>query len=120
MRRPSYVAGMAVLPRPASPRALIADLRAALGQGDRRYKLVAAAVSVGMTSLIVTGFIVESWYGVLPEGAQITYAADFKESRTDAEIVAQQKIDQRARDAAVVERRRAFQKLDRELTGAGL
>ena len=109
---------MAVLPRPASPRALLADLRT-LAHGDRRYKLVAGAVAIGMTSLIVTGFILESRSGILPEGQQITYAAEFSSTRTDAEIIAQQKIDQRALDQAKAEKRRAFQKVDRALTKLG-
>jgi hypothetical protein len=110
---------MAVLPRPASPRAFIADLRA-IWSGDRRHKLIGLAVAVGMTSLIITGFIVEARHGILPEGQQITYAADYSSTRTDAEIIAQQKIDQRAKEAALAEKRRAFQKVDRQLSGLGI
>jgi hypothetical protein len=110
---------MAVLPRPASPRALLADLRG-LWAGDRRHKLVGMVVAVGMTSLIITGFIVEARHGILPEGQQITYAADYAATRTDAEIIAQQKVDQRAKDAALAEKRRAFQRVDKALDGMGL
>jgi len=111
---------MAVLPRPASPRAFLADLRAFARTGDRRQKLVAGVVAVGMTSLIVTAFIVESWYGVLPEGEQISYVADYRNDRTDAEIIAQQKIDQKKADALKAEKRRAFQRADKALTDLGL
>ncbi len=110
---------MAVLPRPANPRAFLADLRS-LAAGDRRHKLVGAAVAIGMTSLIITGFILESRSGILPEGPQITYAADYASTRTDAEIIAQQRIDQRAREQAQADKRRAFQRADRALSRLGI
>ena len=66
-------------------------------------------MAVAVTSLIVTLFILESRYGVFPEGPRITYAADWSNSRTDAEIIAQQKIDQRGGPRL---RRRFFLRLD--------
>lgn len=112
---------MPVLPRPASPRALIADIRAMLRVGaERRVKLLVGALSIGMTSLIVTLFILESRYGILPEGPQITYAQDWAADRSDAEIIAQQKIDQKARDTFKAEKRAAFQRVDRAMTKIGL
>lgn len=110
---------MSILPRPASPRAFLADLRA-VWRGDRRTKLVAGVVAIGMTSLIVTLFIIESWWGVLPEGERISYVADWPNDRSDAQIIAQQKIDRVARDKERAEKRRAFQKVDRELSGLGI
>ena len=109
---------MAVFPRPAHPRVLLADLRTFL-VGDRHYKLVFATMAIGMTSLIVTGFILESRHGVLPEGEQLTYVEDFSNARTDAQIIAQQKIDQKARDAAAAKKRAEFQKVDKALTRLG-
>lgn len=104
-------------PRPASPRAFWTDLRAFL-LAQERHKLVFAAIAIGITSLIVTGFIVESRYGVLP-GPQTIYASDWSTSRTDAEIIAQQKIDAKALHAAKAERRRQFQKVDNAMTRMG-
>ena len=101
---------MGYYPKPANPRALWTDLRAYLAD-QGRFKLIGAVIAVGMTSLIVTGFIVESRSGVLPDGPQITYAADWSDSRSDAEIIAQQKIDQKALHAAQAEKRRQFQKV---------
>jgi len=109
---------MAVFPRPAKPKALLADIRAAFG-GDRRHRLIFAALAIGMTSLIVTGFIVESRSGILP-GASVIYASDWNENRTDAQIQAQQKIDQKELDAAKAERRRQFKKVDDAMTRWGL
>ena len=105
---------MAILPRPSSPRVLLRDLRMFM-DGDRRHKLLFAALSVGITSLWVTGFIVESWWGVLPEGQQIVYAASWSNTRTDAEIIAQQKIDQKAREQAQAAKRAQFQKVAKQL-----
>lgn len=101
-------------PRPARPRALMADLRAVFG-AEHRHKLLFAAIAIGMTSLIVTGFIVESRHGILPEGPQIVYAANWSVNRTDAQIEAQQKIDQKKREAQQAARRAQFQKLARQL-----
>ena len=109
---------MAILPPIARPRDLLRDMRIFLA-GDRRHKLVFATLAVGVTSLIVTALIVESWYGIQPEGQQITYAENFLNSRTDAEIIAQQKIDQKARDKAAAEKRAAFRRLDQKLEKYG-
>ncbi|UAK24814.1 hypothetical protein [Sphingomonas nostoxanthinifaciens] len=115
----SYLPRMA-LPRPVRPSILFADLRRALGEGDRRHKLFFGALSIGITSLIVTAFVVESRWGVMPEGEQISYVADWHNDRTDAEIAAQQKIDQAALDKQREEKRRAWQRVDRQLTSVGL
>lgn len=109
---------MAVFPRPARPSVLWKDLRYFL-RGDRRYKLLFGAITVAIVSTWITIFIIESWWGVLPEGQQIVYAEDFKASRTDAEIIAQQKIDQAVRDKAMAEKRAAFQRLDKKLDRYG-
>ena len=104
---------MAVLPRPSGPRALLADLRRFFGAGNR-HRLAFAAVAVGMTSLIITGFIVESRSGILP-GRQVVYATDWSSDRSDTEIVAQQKIDQRKRAIAEAEKRAQYRRLARQL-----
>lgn len=101
---------MGYYPKPASPRAFWSDVRAFISD-QGRFRLVGAAIAVGMTSLIVTGFFLESRWGILPEGPQIVYASDWHATRTDAEIVAQQKIDQKAMHEAQAEKRRQFQKV---------
>jgi hypothetical protein len=110
---------MAVFPRPAHPRVLLADLRTFL-VGDRHYKLVFATLAIGMTSLIFTAFILETRHGVLPEGDHLTYVEDFSNTRTDAQIIAQQNIDQKIRDAALSTKRAEFQKVDDALTRLGI
>ncbi|QJU56731.1 hypothetical protein HL653_02070 [Sphingomonas sp. AP4-R1] len=112
-----YLPRMAYFPRPAKPKALLADLKGMLA-ANRRHKLVFGAMAIGMTSLIITGFILEARNGVMP-GASTIYAADWSENRTDAEIVKQQKIDQKEVNAAKAERRRQFQKVDDAMTRWG-
>jgi hypothetical protein len=109
---------MAILPPLSRPSVLLKDMRIFLS-GTPRYKLVFATLAVAVTSLIVTGMIIESWWGIEPEGTQIVYAEDFAANRTDAEIIAQQKIDQAVRDKFKAERRAQFKKLDDALTRHG-
>ena len=110
---------MAILPPLSRPSVVLKDMRIFLS-GTPRYKLVFATLAVAVTSLIVTGMIIESWWGVEPEGIQIVYAQDFPANRTDAEIVAQQKIDQAIVDKQRAERRAQFKKLDDAMTRHGL
>jgi hypothetical protein len=44
---------------------------------------------------------------------------EFPADRTDAQIIAQNKADQKIRDAALAERRRQFQKVDDAMTKMG-
>ncbi|HWI85295.1 MAG TPA: hypothetical protein VNT42_03075 [Sphingomonas sp.] len=115
----SYFRGMAVFPRPARPRALIADIQRLWAGSTRRYKLVFGAAAIGITSLIVTGFVIESRWGIMPEGPEVTYASDWPATRTDAEIKAQQRVDAIERRKFADERRRQFKKLDDALTRHG-
>jgi hypothetical protein len=110
---------MAILPPLSRPSVVLRDLRVFLA-GTPRYKLVFATLAVAVTSLIVTGMIIESWWGIEPEGVQIVYAEDFLANRTDDQIIAQQKIDQKVRDKAAAEKRAAFKRLDDALTSHGL
>jgi hypothetical protein len=110
---------MAILPPIARPSELVRDMRIFLS-GDRRHKLVFATLAVGVTSLLVTMLIIESWWGVEPEGTQIFYAESFSANRTDAEIIAQQKIDQKVKDKAAAEKRASFKRLDDAMTKYGL
>jgi hypothetical protein len=110
---------MSIFLRPARPRALIADVKRVWSASTRRYKLVFGAAALFVTSLIVTAFVVESRWGVLPEGPQIVYASDWPATRTDAEIRKQQWIDAAERRKANEARRLQWKKLDDALTRHG-
>jgi hypothetical protein len=102
------------IPRPAKPSALFADVRAFLA-GDQRHKLLIAILAVIMPMLIIYMFIRDGRTNIYPTGPQITYVSDWQETRTDTEIVAQQKVDQKIKDKADAERRAAYQRLAKQL-----
>ena len=107
-------------PRPVGPRAVVADFRALLFQQNRRHRLVFLTIAIGITSTIITGFIIESRDRSLLPGPQTIYVSDWAATRTDAEIVARQKIDAKELHAAKAERRRQFQKVDDDLKKLGI
>ena len=104
---------MSWFPRPSSPRVAFADLRDFLRQRSREQRL-GAALSLLVTMIIVIIFLVDSKINTAPP-PQIVYVESWPTSRTDAEIIAQQKKDQAARDAALKERQRQFQALENQL-----
>lgn len=80
---------------------------------------MAAALAVAMPIAIIFLFIVDGRTNILP-GPQLIYVESWPASRTDAEIKAQQKIDQAARDKALKERQEMFKRHDEQLERLGL
>ncbi|MEH3107488.1 MAG: hypothetical protein PGN09_09445 [Sphingomonas fennica] len=101
------------LPPLHRPKTLVADLRGFLG-GEHRHKLLVGALAICMPAIIVYGFIRDGRTNILP-GRSIIYVQNWRADRTDAEIIAQQKIDQKARDAAAAEKRASYQRLAKRL-----
>jgi len=110
---------MSIYPRPARPRALIADIKRVWRTSTRRYKLVFGAAALFMTSGILVIFILESRWGVMPEGPQITYASDWPATRTDAQIRQQQWADAAEKRKFDESRRLQWKKLDDAMTSHG-
>ena len=104
---------MSWFPRPVSPRAAFADLRAFMSHTSREQRL-GAAFAILATAIIVIVFFVDSKINTAPP-PQIIYVKDWKADRTDAEIIADQKKDQAAREAALKERQRQFRELENKL-----
>ena len=104
---------MAFFPPFVGPRAAFADLRAFMRQRSREQR-IGAALAVLSTMIIVIIFFADSNINTTPP-LQIIYAEQWRADRTDAEIIAQQKIDQAEREKAQREKQRQFQKLDRKL-----
>jgi hypothetical protein len=104
---------MSWFPKPVGPRAALADLRAFMRQRSRE-QFIGAALAILVTLIIVIEFLVDSKINTAPPPT-IVYAESWKADRTDAEIVAQQKVDQAKRDARLKEKQRQFQKLEKEL-----
>jgi len=103
---------MAVFPRPASPRALIADLKAFFAT-RQRHQLLIGAVSVAMPALIVLGFYHDSH--VEPPKEEMYFLPSWPADRSDAEIIAQQKIDQKIKEKRQAEQRAGYQRLAKQL-----
>ena len=106
------------LPRPSSPRALWADLRA-FAADSSPYKWAAAAVAVIMPLAIVIIFTLDTRTNIDPP-AQIIYVEQWPANRSDAEIKAQQKKDKAETDALKKERQRQFQKVEKDLERIGI
>ena len=102
---------MAVFPPISSPRAAFRDLRAFLRQRSREH-LIAACLSVLITTIIVIIFMVDAKINTAPP-ARIVYVENYAPTRTDAEIVADQKKDQAVKDAFKREKQRQFQELEK-------
>ena len=99
------------LPRPASPRALLADVRA-FASDRSGVKWGAALVAIAMPVIIVIGFIKDAKTNITPK-EQIVYVSSWGANRTDAEIKADQLKREQQREAAIAERQRQFKKLER-------
>ena len=96
---------MSWFPKPVGPRTAFNDLRAFMRQRSRE-QVIGAMLAVLVTAIIIIEFLVDSKIGT---------ANSWPASRTDQEIMAQQKIDQAKKDAAAKERQRQFQKLEKQL-----
>lgn len=104
---------MPIFPRPVSPRVALADFRGFLRQRGRE-QWIGAALAVLVTIIIIIEFVVDSQINTAPP-PQVVYVQQWSANRTDAEIIAQQKIDQAAKEAAKKEKQRQFQKLEKQL-----
>lgn len=116
---------MAILPRPVSPKAAWRDLKGFLAQ-RRKHELLFATLSVGITVLLIAAFYVDShvekeWH------RDITYVESWPLTRTDAEIIADLKLNEAAKKdraariaAKKEERRQEFERLDKKLEALGI
>jgi hypothetical protein len=104
---------MSWFPKPSSPAAALRDLFAVIRHSSREQRL-AAALAVLVTTIIVIEFSVDAKVGMeVPQTP--TYVELYPASRTDADIIADQKKDQTARAAAEKEKQRQFQELEKRL-----
>ena len=112
------------LPRPVRPSAAFADLRAFFAT-RQKHQWGFAAASVFIPLYFVTLFVLEAETKVY-KPPEIVWVQDYRGNRTDAQIKAQQVIDEKKRkaDAAELkrleeERRKPFVELDRKLESMG-
>ncbi len=83
------------------------DLRGFLAT-RQRHQYVFATLSVGICVLLVAGFYHDSKFPV-PE--RIVYVQNWPANRTDAEIIAQQKVERIQKQKALAERQAAYRRL---------
>jgi hypothetical protein len=103
---------MSVLPRPSGPRALLADLKNFL-RTRQRHQLLFAVISVVIPALLIAGFYHDSY--VEPPKPEMYFLPSWPADRSDAEIVALQKIDQAKKEKRQAETRAAYQRLAKRL-----
>jgi hypothetical protein len=78
-----------------------------------REQLIGGALAILVTAIIVIEFLVDAKIGTAPP-PQVVEVELYAPNRTDAEIVADQKKDQAAKEAAQKEQQRQFQKLEKK------
>lgn len=108
-----------------SPTRAFRDLRLFLSHRER-HELWFGILALVMTATILFGFVLDS-RAEIPYKPQITYVESWPLSRSDREIIAQQKIDQVKRDKAEADLRARqlkvqaqFKRLDDGLKSVGL
>ena len=111
---PPYLGAMAILPPTSSPRAALRDLLAAFRHDDHRDRILGLTLAVLVTIIILIVFFVDSKINTAPP-PRIIYVQTYAPGRTDAEIVASQKIDQAKREADAKEHQRQMQELQKRL-----
>ena len=104
---------MSWFPKPSSPGAAFRDLRAFMRQRSRE-QVIGAGLALVLTVLIVVAFSIDTKDAMKPP-AQIVVVDIYPANRTDAEIIADQKKDQVAYEAAKKEKQRQFQRLQKQL-----
>lgn len=102
---------MAIFPRPASPRALMADIKALAAQRSRVH-WVGVALAVSMPLLLLWGFSHDVREAQTPP-TTIIFAESWRADRSDAEIKTAQKERQIAKEKADREKQEAFKRLEK-------
>jgi len=101
---------MAIFPRPVSPRSAAGDLWAYLIE-RRPHKWPLLGVSMALTGLIIWAFIVDANTNTMPRQNKITYFQSWDSTRSDAQIILQQKIDLAERELALRKKQTEMQKV---------
>jgi hypothetical protein len=108
--RQPYFVRMSWFPRPSTPRAAFRDLASFMRQRSRE-QVIGASLALLVTAIIVIEFVVDAKIGTAPP-PQVIEVNLYPSNRTDADIIADQKKDQAAKEAALQERQRQFRKLE--------
>jgi hypothetical protein len=104
---------MSFFPKPSSPSAAIRDFLAFTRQRSRE-QVIGACLALLVTLIIVIEFVVDSNSVGRPQ-PQIVEVELYSPKRTDAQIAAEQKQDQAAKQAAEKEQQRQMKQLAKQL-----
>jgi hypothetical protein len=104
---------MSWMPRPASPTAVFRAFLAFIRQREREHVL-GAIMALLVTLIIVLIFLIDPKVNTAPP-EQVTYVELYPSNRTDAQIIADQKKDAAALQAAKKEKQRQFKELEKQL-----
>jgi hypothetical protein len=103
---------MSWFPKPSSPRAAFDDLRAFMRQRSRE-QVIGACLAFLVTAIIVIEFLVDANIGTKPP-PQVVEVQLYSPNRTDADIRADQKKDEAAKEASDKAKQQQFQKLAKQ------
>jgi hypothetical protein len=104
---------MSFFPRPSSPGAALRDL-AAFMRHRSREQVIGACLALLVTAIIVIEFLVDSKMDTAPP-PQVVDVQLYSPNRTDAEIVADQKKDQAAKEAQKKADQEQYKQLAKQL-----
>ena len=104
---------MAFFPRPSGPTAALRDLFAFMRQRSRE-QVIGACLALLVTAVIVIEFVIDSNSVAKPE-PQVVEVDLYSPKRTDAQIAADQKKDEAAKQAAEKEQQRQMKQLAKQL-----
>jgi hypothetical protein len=97
------------LPRPASPRALLQDLRAFAAERSK-HQWIALFFAVAMPLSILVLFYFDGRTNIMP-GEQVIFVESWSAERSDEEIRAAQQVRQKEREKAQAQRQREWKAL---------
>jgi hypothetical protein len=103
---------MSFFPRPSSPRTAIRDL-AAFMRHRSREQVIGACLALLVTAIIVIEFLVDPKMDTAPP-PQVVQVELYSPNRTDAQIIADEKKDQAAREAAKKADQEQFKQLAKQ------
>jgi len=101
------------LPRPASPRVFLQDLRAFTAQRSR-HQWIAAFFAVAMPVAILFLFVIDVRSTNMSR-EQVIFVESWSEARSDEQIRADQLARQRERERSEAERRQQWKQLGRRM-----
>jgi len=104
---------MSFFPSPSTPRAAFRDLAAFMRQRSRE-QVIGACLALLVTAIIVIEFVADTNSITKPQ-PQVVEVDLYSPKRTDAQIAAEQKRDQAAKEAAAKEQQRQMKQLAKQL-----